>query len=47
MSKSKYLSKWRLEELKQVGREHKLEVMRDPRMNRVNKRSYYTAVKKI
>ena len=43
----RYLSRWTLEELRQFAREHELEVMRNPRMNRVNKRSYYDALKRF
>ena len=43
----KYLSRWTLEELNQFGREHgPLFIMRDPRTGRVNKPSYYDAVKR-
>ena len=43
----KYLSRWTSQELKQFSREHgPLLVVRDPRTGRVNKRSYYNAVKR-
>ena len=43
----KYFSWWASAELKEFSHEHELEVIRDRRTNRFNKRSYYDAVKRF
>ena len=44
---TKYLSRWTLPELTQYARDHRpIFIMRDPRTGRINRQSYYEAVRR-